>query len=303
MPWVLLGCGYTATRLARRLLADGARVIATRRTSGGAAATTAALAAAAAAVKGRLEIRVADLLAPDTLGGLIPPGAVIVHSAPPSLGDQAPAAERALVATASAAGAARMVYVSSSGVYGPGEGAWIDEDVPTRPTGALGRRRLAAESAVREAARDAGLSCIVLRAAAIYGPGRGAHVRIAAGTYPVIGEGNVFVSRVHVDDLGEAILAAALAPSPPRAIYNVADEEPTTSRAFADGVAALLGVAPPRSIPPGEASADARDLLGGDRRVSSRRLREELGVALRYPSWREGVAQALAEERQAAPLA
>ncbi|HLU68876.1 MAG TPA: hypothetical protein VKZ63_21490, partial [Kofleriaceae bacterium] len=62
-------------------------------------------------------------------------------------------------------------------------------------------------------------------------------------------------------------------------------------------------VPPPPSVSPEQVSADARDLLGGDRRVSSRRLQEELGVRLAYPTWREGLAQALAEERGEAPAA
>src|SRR5690606_11931721 len=166
--------------------------------AGGAAATAAALGPAA-------QVRVANLLAPASLAALVPPGAVVVHAAPPAGDDGAPAAEEALVRAAADAGARRMIYVSSSGVYGPGAGAWIDEDVAPVPTGALGRRRLAAETAAREAAARHGVELIVLRAVAIYGPGRGAHLRIAAGTYRVVGAGAGHVCRVHVDDLGTAI--------------------------------------------------------------------------------------------------
>src|SRR5690606_11589667 len=103
VSWLLFGCGYTATRLARPLLGEGARVIATRRTAGGAAATAAALGPAA-------QVRVANLLAPASLAALVPPGAVVVHSAPPAGDDGAPAAEEALVRAAADAGARRMIY-------------------------------------------------------------------------------------------------------------------------------------------------------------------------------------------------
>jgi nucleoside-diphosphate-sugar epimerase len=296
-PWVLFGCGYTATRLARRLLAGKAQVIATRLTSAGAAVTAAALGPS-------VKVVVADLQARDSLAALIPPGAIVVHSVPPVGPEGAELAEEVLVSAAAAAGARRLVYISSSGVYRPAHGAWIDEDFPTEPAGALGRRRLAAETALLAATRRRGLEMIALRAVAIYGPRRGVHARIAAGTYRVVGDGSSFISRVHVDDLGSAILGAALAGRPPRIIYNVADDQPTTAREHADSVAALLGLPPPPSVSPEELSADARDLLGGDRRVSNRRLVEELEVRLAYPTWRDGVAQALAEEAAiAAPVA
>jgi len=301
VPHLLLGGGYTASRLARRLIELGAPVVVTRRTPAGAAAT-------AAALGGGAEVRVADLTEPVTLKGLIAPGAVVVHSAPPAsppaggasataearLLDLVAADESRLVDVLASAGARRLVYLSSSGVYPPGAGTWIDEDVEAAPSGALGRRRLAAESALLAAAARAGLSAVALRAAAIYGPGRGVHVRIAAGTYKVLGDGAGFISRIQVDDLGSAILAAARAPSLARAVYNVADDEPTRARAHADAVARMLDLPPPPSMPLEQASPDMRDLMGGDRRISNRRLREELGVELAYPTWREGLAHALA---------
>ncbi len=283
---MLVGAGYSGTRLALRLIAGGDRVIATRQTTAGISRTAARLGPAA-------EVRMASLHDPASLEGLIPRGAVVVDLAPPA--DRGVSAEENLVAAAARAGARRLVYVSSSGVYGPAGGAWIDEDAVPAPTGALGQRRLAAESALLAAAADAGLSAVSLRAAAIYGPHRGVHVRIAAGTYQVIGDGGGHVSRIHVDDLAAAVIAAAAAPQL-RTAYNVADDEPTRVRDHADAVAAMLGLPPPPSIPLEQANPDARDLFTGDRRVSNRRLREELGAELAYPTWREGLAQALAEE-------
>jgi nucleoside-diphosphate-sugar epimerase len=285
-------------------LREGARVTVTRRTPAGAAVTAAGLGP-------RAEVRVADLIDVSSVRDLIRPGAIVVHSAPPvappsvtadgsaaeeRLGELIAAVETRLVEVLEEAGARRLVYISSTGVYPPSAGAWIDEDAPLAPVGALGRRRLAAERALLAAARRAGIEAVALRAAAIYGPGRGVHARIAAGTYRVLGDGAGFVSRIHVDDLGSAVLAAARAPALVRPAYNVADDEPTRAREFADAVARLLGAPPPPSMPPEQASPEARDLLGADRRIANRRLCQELGVELDYPTWREGLAQALAEE-------
>ncbi len=286
--WVLVGCGYTATRLARRLLAEGTRVIATRRTDEGAALSGEELGPEA-------EVRVADLLLPATLEGLVPPGAIVVHTAPPAPVPAQVAAEQHLIHAA--AGARRLIYVSSTGVYGRGTGGWIDEDADPSPTGPIGARLLEAERVLEDSARRAGLEMITLRAAAIYGPHRGSHVSIAAGSHR-IPEGAGRVSRIHVDDLGAAIVAAAMAPRLEHRVFNVADDEPTLAREFADAVAEVLGVPPPPTVTPDASSAASRELLGGDRRIRNRRLVEELGVRLSYPTWREGLRHALAEEER-----
>src|SRR5687768_823023 len=110
-PWVIVGCGYTGTHLANRLAGAGEAVIATRRGD------------FPAELDARVQRRRADLADPASLAGWIPAGAVIVHAAPPA-DDDPGAGERTLVAAA--AGAARIVYVSSTGVYGPGDGGWVD---------------------------------------------------------------------------------------------------------------------------------------------------------------------------------
>jgi nucleoside-diphosphate-sugar epimerase len=281
--WWIAGCGYVGARLARALLAEGARVVASRRDLD----ALAGLAAAGAALSP------IDLARPDTLAGRCPPGARVVLAAPPV--DATGAAEAALIAELARAAAPRLVYVSSTGVYPAAGGAWVDEEVAPAPIGDAGVRRLAAERALAAAGAAAGVEVVALRAAGIYGPGRGVHARLRAGTYRVIGAGDGWVSRIHVDDLVAAIRAAATAAAPP-AIVNVADDEPTSSRAHADGVAALLGLPPPPSLDPADASAAARAMLLADRRIANGRLRALLGGGLRHPSWREGTAASLAEE-------
>jgi nucleoside-diphosphate-sugar epimerase len=273
--WLIVGAGYTGTQLARALVARpdlAAEVAITRRDREVARALGAAL-----GVRGER----ADLADPGSL--VVPPGAIVVCTAPPGAD---PAGEiRALVAAAR--GAARIVYVSSTGVYGPGHGAWVDEGWPIAPITESGRARAAAEAALAEAA----VPWVALRAAGIYGPGRGLVDRIRAGTYRVIGDGTSHVGRVHVVDLVAAIAAAGA--SEVTGAINVADDDPAPIGEVADAVAARLGLPPPPRVPAAAVSAEIAGMLTADRRISNRRLRDELGVVLRYPSWRDGVAAEL----------
>jgi nucleoside-diphosphate-sugar epimerase len=294
-PWAIIGCGYTGTRLARRLLAAGASVHATRRTPD---ATRALLAELGDLPGGRLATLPLDLAVDAAESGQLatwlPTGAFIVDAAPPVLGDTS--GEAHLIACARARDARRIVYVSSTGVYPPGDGSWTDEDAPVGPASDQGQARLAAERTILDAARSSSIEAVALRAAGIYGPGRGVPTRLHQGTYRIIGEGDTFVSRIHVDDLVAIILAAATVPSLPRDVYNVADDEPETSRAYAFAVADILGVPRPPSVPASAVDPWISAMMRANRRIANQRLKQELGVALAYPTWREGLAQVMAEE-------
>ena len=269
--WVILGCGYTGTQLARTLVARpelAAGVTVTRRDAEVARALGAALGA-----RGER----ADLAELGRPGGLeLPDGAIVVCTAPPG---PDPAGEiRALLSAVRHA--ARIVYVSSTGVYAPGGGAWVDESWPIAPVTDSGRARAAAEAALAGST----VPWVALRAAGIYGPGRGLAERIRAGAYRVIGDGASHVSRIHVVDLVAAILAAAA--STLTGPVNAADDDPAPIGDVADQIAARLGLAPPPRVPVEAVSPEVAGMLTADRRITNRRLREDLGVALRYPSWR-----------------
>ncbi len=286
-PWVIVGCGYSGERLAARVLREGGTVTVTRRSE-----------AEAHAVSSRLgggEAVALDLREPGSLSSLaeaISPGAIVVDSVPP--GDDGGEGERSLARACAKARARRLVYLSSTGVYGPGEGAWVDEDTPTGPASERGRRRLTAESAVLDEAAARGLSAVAIRIAAIYGPGRGVHERLRAGTYRIVGAGDAYVSRVHVDDLVAAILAAGTADALSRQVYTLADDTPMPSRRFAEEVAKIMDLAPPPAVPAEDVDPGVRAMFAADRKVSSRRLQEELGLRLRYPNGLDGVRAALA---------
>ena len=262
--WTIVGCGYTGRYLAEALLARGDIVTVTRRDPAAAAALGAELGCAAVAV---------DLAAAPLAAGA---GEVVVCLAPPA----DPATEMAHLL---AAGPAKVVYVSSTGVYAPGGGAVVDERWPLAPTTAAGRRRVAAEAALAAAADAAGIPWIVLRPAGIHGPGRGLAERIRAGTYRVL-DGVRHVSRIHVVDLVAAILAAGTTPA--TGFVNVADDDPAPLADVADAIAAHLGLPPPPRAPLASAPPEVAAMLTADRRISNHRLKAELGVALRYPSWR-----------------
>lgn len=262
--WVVVGAGYTGARLVTALRARGDEVIATRRSG---------------------DERVVDLARPATLDGLFAAGDRVVITAPPI--DGVGTGERALGAAARAAEVARLIYVSSTGVYAPAAGAWVDEAFAIAPITATGHARVAAEAALREA----GVPTVVLRPPGIYGPGRGVVARLRAGSYRVIGDGATCVSRVHVDDLVAALIAVgdAAAPGP---IYNVADDDPGPSAEVAEAAAAALGLPTSPRVPLAAVDPDTAGMLTADRRIDARRLRE-LGWAPRYPSWRDGLAAEL----------
>jgi nucleoside-diphosphate-sugar epimerase len=288
-PWIVIGAGYTGARVAARLVERGHDLIVTRRDP-----------AAAAALAAQLGPRVIglglDLGARDALAALrIPAGAIVAVLAPPPRPDGS--AEAALAAMVGAAGA-RMVYVSSTGVYAPGHGAVVEETFALAPATAAGRARVAAEAAISAAL--AAPARVILRAAGIYGPGRGVLARLRAGSYRIIGDGRAMVSRIHVDDLAAAVIAAGLADGaaigadPDAGIYNVADDEPCASADYADAAADALGVPRPPRVAVAEVSAEVSGMLLADRRISAARLQRALGWRPRYPSWRDALAAELA---------
>jgi nucleoside-diphosphate-sugar epimerase len=280
--WFILGAGYTGARLATRLvrgLQDGREgldeVVVTRRKPGDVAGVVASY--ASPHVRGVA----LDLARPETLRGAIPDGAVVVCAAPP--GDD-PAGEIEALAAA-AANARRFIYVSSTGVYGPGHGAWVDESAPVAPITSSGRARAAAEAALPETA-------IALRVAGIHGPGRGLVDRIRAGTYRIVGDGSSHVSRIHVVDLVEAIVCAAM--KSVAGPVNIADDDPAPIGEVADEVAVAFGKDRPPRVDPAKVDPEVAGMLLADRRIANTRMKQVLGVALRYPSWRVALAEELA---------
>lgn len=180
----------------------------------------------------------------------------------------------------------RIIYVSSTGVYGDAGGDWIDEGTRPEPARDGGRACLAAEQVLFD--HDLGNRGVVLRLAGIYGPGRIPRRDDLLSGMPIAGNADGNLNLIHVDDAVQAILAAAVQARSPR-IYNVSDGNPAPRRSYYEELARLLA-APAFRFSDAEGESSERSRGGADKRVSNARMLSELGVTLRYPSFREGLA-------------
>jgi nucleoside-diphosphate-sugar epimerase len=184
-----------------------------------------------------------------------------------------------------------IVYLSTIGVYGDRGGAWVDEDTPASPGAPRSRERLAAEQAWLDFGAGRNIAVAILRLAGIYGPGQNALTQIASGkARRIVKPGQVF-NRIHVGDIAQAIDAAFTRNA--SGIFNVADDEPTPQGDPIAFAAQLMGVEAPPEISFDEVAPSmspmALSFWQECRRVKNDKLKHELGVRLRYPTYREGL--------------
>lgn len=181
-------------------------------------------------------------------------------------------------------------YLSTTGVYGDHQGGWVDEATQLAPTTARGRARVVAEGEWLDLHRQNGLPVHIFRLAGIYGPGRAPFDKVRDGTARrIIKPGQVF-SRIHVEDIAQVLIASMARPDP-GAVYNVCDDDPAPPQDVIAHAATLLDL----PLPP-EVAFDAADLspmaasfYAESKRVDNRRLKDDLGVHLRYPDYRAGL--------------
>ncbi len=184
-------------------------------------------------------------------------------------------------------------YLGTTAVYGDRGGAWVSEDDEPAPRMPRAVRRLEAERAWLAS----GLPVHIFRLAGVYGPGRNSLLALLDGTaHRIVKPGQVF-SRIHVEDIARVLEASIDRPDPGR-IYNVCDDEPAPPQDVVTFAAELLGIEPPPEQPfaTAELSPMARSFYADNRRVRNDRIRRELGVELRYPTYREGLRALLAED-------
>jgi nucleoside-diphosphate-sugar epimerase len=274
------GHGYCAREIAKTLLADGWRVIGTTRSEDKAADLRAT--------------GVEPLVWPGTdLTKAIAQADHILISAGPD-GDGDPVFNAWGPQIAARAKALDWVgYLSTTGVYGNFDGAWVDETTPLNPTTRRGQLRKAAEE---NWLSMPDLPVHVFRLAGIYGPDRGPFSKVRNGTARrVIKENQVF-SRTHVQDIAQVVLASIARPNP-GAAYNVCDNDPAPPQDVIAHAAELLGM----PVPPAIAFEDAdftpmaRSFYAENKKVRTDRIKDDLGVTLKYPSYREGLAALLAD--------
>jgi nucleoside-diphosphate-sugar epimerase len=212
----------------------------------------------------------------------------VLVSVQPGIGDD-PVLGRFGPAIEAARHIRRVVYLSTIGVYGDHGGAWIDEAAPTRPDNARQGARVDTEQAWLALAARSGKAMHVLRLAGIYGPGRNVLRDLQAGEARRIDKPGQVFNRIHVADIGAAIAAALQRDA--QEVVNVTDDEPAPASDVVAYAAALMGIEPPPMIPFETATLSpmARTFYGANRRVGNAALKRNLGVRLRYPTFRVGL--------------
>ena len=275
------GLGYTALRLARRLKAAGWQVSGTVRDPDKAAALAAAEGIAVRVFGGSAPMAERGFDGVTHVVDSIPPAA---EGAPPLIHH---AGDMRASPTLRWAG-----YLSTPAVYGDRDGGWAREDEAPTPGSARGERRAAAERAWIDAFEGTALAGQVFRVAGIYGPGAGRNPieQLRAGKARIVDKPGQVFNRIHVDDIGSILLAGMARPRH-GGIYNVADDEacpPGDPIRFAAG---LIGVEPPAPLDfdTAELSDMARSFYAECKRLDTARIRDELGVRLGYPTYREGL--------------
>jgi len=271
----VFGLGFSAERLARRLLGEGWAVAGTTRSEERAAAL-------------RTEGVDVVLHGPDAPVDPATPAlrsaTHVLMSAPP--GEAGDPVLPLLLDAIQAARPAWIGYLSTTGVYGDRGGGEVDETSELRPSGPRQARRVAAEALWRALDPPAH----VFRLPGIYGPGRSALEQVRSGrARRILKPGHRF-SRVHVDDIVEALVASMARPRP-GAVYNVVDDLPAESAEVLAYAAELLGAPAPPAVPFEEAdlSPMARSFYADDKTVRNDLIKRELGFKLRYPTYRDGL--------------
>ncbi|MEX2185553.1 MAG: NAD-dependent epimerase/dehydratase family protein [Pirellulales bacterium] len=286
---LVIGCGYFGLRVARRWRDAGERV---------ATVTRSGERAAELAGEG-FEPVIADVAHRATLGKLPAADAVLFavgYDRASGLTHRqvyAGGLENVLTALAASPHAEqlrRFLYVSTTGVYAESAGDWIDEDAPCDPNTPGAHAHLEAEQ-VLAASRFADRA-VVMRMAGLYGPQRVPRRDDLIAGRPIVAASEGFINLIQIDDAADAVLAAEQRASPPVTL-NVSDGHPVNRRTYLEAMARLIGAPSPRFV---EMDASAAPVRGSaSKRIGNRRLIESLGVSLRYPTYREGLASALAE--------
>ena len=208
---------------------------------------------------------------------------LVISAAPTAAGDPSIAA---LGERIEAAPALRWIgYLSTVGVYGDHDGAWIDETVECRPRAGRSDNRIEAEREWEALAARANLALAILRLSGIYGPGRNALVNLSAGTARRIIKKDQVFNRIHVDDIAGSLLHLARAET--GGVFNVTDDQPSPPQDVIEFAASLMGVEPPPPIDfdTADLTPMARSFYGENKRVSNAKLKET-GYAFAMPDYR-----------------
>ncbi|ARE83225.1 NAD(P)-dependent oxidoreductase [Roseovarius mucosus] len=273
------GHGFSARALTARLLPQGWQIIGTTRSAD------------------KAEVLRSEGVTPalwpedDLRPALASATHLLISAAPDAAGDPVLARYRDAIAEA-APRLAWVGYLSTTGVYGDHAGGWVDEATPLTPSTRRGQMRVDAEA---DWQAIPGLPLHIFRLAGIYGPGRGPFEKVRQGTARrIVKPGQVF-SRIHVEDIAQVLEASIKHPNP-GAVYNLCDDDPAPPQDVIGHAADLLGLPLPEEVAFDEAEMTpmARSFYAESKRVSNRRIKEELGIKLIYPDYRSGLRALLA---------
>jgi hypothetical protein len=190
-------------------------------------------------------------------------------------------------------------YLSTTGVYGDRDGGTVDEYSEIRPNNKRGSRRVRAEQEWLSLFFQSGLPVHIFRLAGIYGPGRSALDSVRAGVARRINKPGQVFNRIHVEDIVQVLEASMVQPNP-GAAYNLADDDPVASWEVITYACEILGITPPPLLPYDEADMApiARSFYKDNKRVLNNRIKQELGVQLKYPDYKAGIDACLAAESE-----
>lgn len=281
---LIFGYGYTARVIGQELLSEGWRVIGTTRSADKAAVMNA-------------DGVEAILWPAENINEALTAATHILLSAAPSEGGDPVLAALSGEIRQRAAQYEWVGYLSTTAVYGDREGGWVDETSPLSPATRRGQLRADAEQAWLDLGAETGLPVHIFRLAGIYGPGRGPFAKVRAGTARrIIKKGQVF-SRTHVEDIAQVLRASIAAPNA-GAIYNVCDNNPAPPQEVIAEAARMLNLPLPKAVDfeTAEMTPMARSFYAESKKVSNRRILEELGITLKYPNYRSGLNALLTAE-------
>ncbi len=284
---LIVGCGDIGRRVGALARAQGAEVRGLVRSAESAAKLT----------ELGIEPLVADLNAGAQLQGLPTAGAVVYYLAPPPGGGHTDPKVRNFCAAINPGDEPRrLVYISTSGVYGDCGGALVSEETPVNPQTARAKRRVDAETVLRQWGRERGVAVIILRVTGIYGPGRLPVARLQGG-HPLLRiEESPPTNRIHADDLARVCLAAAKK-GEQGDIFNVSDGHPGTMTEYFLAIAELFGLPRPPLVSMEEARRVMTPLmlsyLTEARRMDNRKMLDKLGIELLYPTLAQGLRASL----------
>lgn len=288
----IIGCGDIGVRVARLEQARGHGVAALTRSAAG-----------AERLRGfGIEPVTGDLDEVASLRDLPLAGKRVYYFAPPPGGGPWDTRMRNFCAAIAPEQApAKVIYISTSGVYGDCGGAWVTESTPVNPQTSRARRRLDAETTLCAWGEHCEVEVVILRVTGIYGPGRLPLARLQQG-HPVLREAeSPPTNRIHADDLAAVCLAAADRAADGE-IFNVSDGQPGTMTQYFNAAADLLGLPRPPQVSMAEAQQVMTPMmlsyLTETRRMDNRKLREQLGVALRYPELESGLKNVIEQLNQ-----